>query len=87
MGAGVKNTMRLARPVYETLPLLYVAIGAAAFVIAYLDTSSRRAMFASVIGLLAQVAALTVFLRRQDYRAQRREYSGETIDFPSTLKS
>jgi hypothetical protein len=79
--------MRLARPVYETLPLLYVAIGAVGFVLAYLDTSSRRAMLAFVIGLLAEIAALTVFLRRQDCRALRKEYSGESIDFPSTLQS
>jgi hypothetical protein len=79
--------MRLARPVYETLPLLYVAIGAVGFLLAYLDTSSRRTMLAFVIGLLAEIAALTVFLRRQDCRALRKEYSGETIDFPSTLES
>jgi hypothetical protein len=77
--------MRLARPVYETLPLIYVAIGALAILVAYLDPVGPRAMVAFVIALLAEIAALTVFLHRQDYRAQSREYSGETIDFPSTL--
>jgi hypothetical protein len=42
-------------------------------------------MIAFGIGLLAEIAALTVFLRRQDYRAQSREYSGETINYPSRL--
>ena len=77
--------MRLARPVYETLPLLYLLIGALAILIAYFDPKSSRAMIAFVIGFLAEIAALTVFLRRQDYRAQSKEYSGETINFPSTL--
>jgi hypothetical protein len=35
--------------------------------------------------LIAEIAALTVFLRRQDYRALSREYSGEIIDLPSRL--
>ncbi|MGO9513726.1 MAG: hypothetical protein ACLP2F_08810 [Steroidobacteraceae bacterium] len=78
--------MRLARPVYETLPLIYGALGAFAILLAYLDPLSSRAMLAFGIGLLALIAALTVFLHRQDYRAQSREYSGETIDFPSTLR-
>jgi hypothetical protein len=35
--------------------------------------------------LIAAVAALTVFLHRHDYRDLSREYTGETIDFPSSL--
>jgi hypothetical protein len=35
--------------------------------------------------MVAEIAALTVFLRRRDYRALRREYSGETIELPSRL--
>jgi len=77
--------MRLSRPVYELLPLVYVAIGACGFVLAYLDPARGRSIAAFCIGLLAGVAALTVFLHRQDHRALSREYSGETIDFPSSL--
>jgi len=39
-GAGVA-TMRLSRPVYETLPLVYAAIAVIAWLIAYLDGSVR----------------------------------------------
>jgi hypothetical protein len=77
--------MRLVRPVYETLPLIYVVIGALAFLVAYVDPNGGRAIIAFVIGLLAEIAALTVFLHRQDYRAQSRDYSGETVELPSTL--
>ena len=73
--------MRLSRPVYETVPLLYLAIGAMAFLVAFLDPVSRRASIAFVIGMLALIAALTVFLRRQDYRARSREYSSESFNF------
>jgi hypothetical protein len=76
--------MRLARPLYESLPLVYLILGALAILIAYLDPDAPRARFAFGIGLLAAIAALTVFLRRQDYRARSREYSGGRIDFPSS---
>lgn len=78
--------MHLSRPVYETLPLTYVAIAGFAWLIAYLDPGGARSAIAFIIGIAACIAALTIFLHRKDYRAQRREYNGETIDFPSTLK-
>jgi hypothetical protein len=78
--------MRLSQPVYESLPYVYMAIGAVAFFICYLDPLGNRAAVAFVIGLVAETAALTLLLRRQDYRALRREYSGETIDLPSSLR-
>lgn len=78
--------MHLSRPVYETLPLTYVAIAGFAWLIAYLDSGSVRSAVAFIIGIAASIAALTIFLHRKDYRAHRREYNGETIDFPSTLK-
>jgi hypothetical protein len=78
--------MRLARPVYESLPYLYMAIGGLAIFIFYIDPVGRRAAIAFVIGVIIETAALTLLLRRQDYRALSREYSGETIDLPSTLR-
>ena len=77
--------MRLARPVYECMPLVYAAIGGLAILLAYLDPEGPRSVVAMLIGVIAEIAALTVFLRRQDYRELSREYSGETIDLPSRL--
>ncbi len=79
-------SMRLARPVYESLPYIYMVIGGLAIFLFYVDPVGLRATIAFVIGVVAEIAALTLYLRRQDYRALSREYSGETIDFPSTLK-
>jgi hypothetical protein len=78
--------MRLAQPVYESLPYIYGALGVLAFLIFYIDPAGPRAMVAFAIGLLAETAALTLILRRVDYRALSREYSGETIELPSTLR-
>jgi type IV secretory pathway VirB2 component (pilin) len=78
--------MRLSRPVYETLPLVYVAIAGVAWLVAYLDPMGARSILAFVIGIVAAVAALTIFLHRHDCRAQSREYNGETIELPSSLR-
>jgi hypothetical protein len=79
--------MRLARPVYESLPYLYMTIGGLAIFLFYLDPVGPRAVIAFIIGVTVEIAALTLLLRRKDYRALSREYSGATIDFPSTLHS
>ena len=79
--------MRLARPVYESMPLIYAAIGGLGILLAYVDPEGPRAVVAMLIGVSAEIAALTVFLRRQDYRDLSREYSGEHIELPSRLNS
>ncbi len=78
--------MRLAQPVYESLPYVYMSIGGLAIFVFYLDPVGLRALIAFVIAFVSETAALTLLLRRQNYRALSREYSGETIDFPSTLR-
>jgi hypothetical protein len=78
--------MRLARPVYESLPLIYVLIGALAIFLFYVDPFGLGGKAAFLIGCLAITAAFTLFLRRKDYRALSREYTGETIELPSNLK-
>jgi hypothetical protein len=83
---GGIESMRLARPVYESLPFIYVAIGGAAIFLFYLNPLGYEGKAAFLIGLLAETAALTLFLRRQDYRALSREYNGEIIELPSNLK-
>ena len=77
--------MRLSRPVYESLPYIYMAIGGLAVFVFSLDPICPRALAAFAIAFIVETAALTLLLRRKDYRALSREYSGETIDLPSTL--
>jgi hypothetical protein len=77
--------MRLARPVYESLPYIYMAIGVLAVTLFYIDPVGPRAVIAFAIGFVTEIAALTLYLRRHDYRALSREYSGEIIDLPSRL--
>ncbi len=72
--------MRLSRPVYESLPLLYMVIGALGIAVFYLDPPGAGGKIAFVIGMCVEIAALTLFLRRLDYRALSREYSGGVIE-------
>jgi hypothetical protein len=69
--------MRLSRPVYESLPLVYMIIGSLGIGVCYLDPPGFGGEIAFLIGLCLEIAALTLFLRRMDYRALSREYSGE----------
>jgi len=77
--------MRLARPVYESLPYVYMAIGGLAIFLFYIGENRVGREIAFVIGVAAEIAALTLYLRRQDYRALSREYPGQTSEFPSSL--
>ena len=79
--------MRLARPVYEALPAGYLAIGAFALLLSYVDVPGLRASLAFAIGVLSSVAALTLYLRRRDDRERRREYCVDTIDRPTLTGS
>jgi hypothetical protein len=69
------------------MPSFYAAIGVLGFAIAYLDPDGPRSIVAFGIALAMETAALTVFLRRQDYRARSREYSGQLLDLPPSLES
>jgi hypothetical protein len=77
--------MRLARPVYASLPIIYMLIGGFAMFLSYLDPLGFGGKAAFLIGLLLEVAALTVFLRRKDERELSRKYSGATIERPPGL--
>jgi hypothetical protein len=81
------QAMRLARPVYESLPFVYMVIGGFSISLFYIGEDDLSTKIAFVIGVVAETAALTLYLRRQDYRALSREYPGQTIDFPSSMNS
>jgi hypothetical protein len=69
--------MRVARPLYESLPYVYIAVGAAALVTSYAwrvaDWSGTLAFF----GVIAIVGGLVLVLRRRDYRIRQRHYGAE----------
>jgi hypothetical protein len=48
--------------------------------VSYVDTNDARSMVPFVIGLLAQVAGVTLLLHRRDCRLRRNQYPCESID-------
>lgn len=65
---------RFSRPVYESLPWIYIACGIAALVGSYFMPSGVLSLIVGLAGLMAVLGGVVIFLRRRDYRALRSEY-------------
>jgi hypothetical protein len=65
---------RLAKPLYESLPLLWALGGIACLVISYWQRSMAWSGFVGLAGLGLVVFALAVWLHRRDYRKTAAEY-------------
>ena len=72
--------MRIARPLYESLPYVYIAIGAAAVGASFAWRVAQWSGILAVFGLLALVGGLVLALRRRDYRIQKRHYDADIED-------
>jgi Flp pilus assembly protein TadB len=64
----------LSRPVYESLPWVYLTAGGLALLISYLQTSTSLSLALGLPGLLAVLAGVVVLLRRRGYRRLRAQY-------------
>jgi hypothetical protein len=72
---------RLSRPVYESLPWVYLTAGLLALLISYLETSPALSVVLGLPGMLAVLAGTLVLLRRRGYRRLRAQYGApEALD-------
>jgi len=71
--------MWIPRPLYEAVPYLYIAVGAAMLAAAWFmeQLPSGWLLAGGAAGL---VAGLVIWLRRRDYRTQQAEYDAHAID-------
>ncbi len=67
--------LRLARPLYESLPWLYMAGGLAALVASYREVWPRASVFLGLVGTIVLLAGAVVLLRRREYRRMRTRYT------------
>ncbi len=72
--------MRIVRPLYESLPYVYVVIGAAAVVASFLWRVAEWSGLIAAFGLVSIVGGLVLILRRRDYRIQKRHYGAAFDD-------
>jgi hypothetical protein len=72
--------VRIARPLYESLPYAYIAIGAAAVGASFAWRGAQWSWILAAFGLAAVVGGLVLALRRRDYRIQRRHYGADIED-------
>jgi hypothetical protein len=65
---------RLSRPLYEGLPWIYVAGGAAALFGSYVSPYRVLSVIIGILGLLGVLGGIVVLLRRRDFRRMRSQY-------------
>ncbi len=70
-----RSQMRLSRPLYEGLPWVYMACGAAALTGSYLLSSRLLSLLLGLLGLAGLLGGAVIALRRRDFRQLRANYS------------
>ncbi|HEY4881066.1 MAG TPA: hypothetical protein VIH80_02710 [Steroidobacteraceae bacterium] len=66
--------MQLSKPLYESLPGLYVVGGALLIGVSHQLHSGVLSMLLLIAGMLALIGGAAIWLRRRDFRATRAEY-------------
>jgi hypothetical protein len=80
--------MRIANPLYESLPALYVLFGGLLLFGSYRLHSGFFSVLLLIVGALGVVGGVAVWLRRRDFRAANAEYwhQGEGGSDDETLR-
>lgn len=70
--------VRFPRPLYESLPWLYLFAGLAALAGSYfLDRMPLLTFLLGIAGFVGVVAGIVILLRRRDYRDMRARYKAD----------
>jgi hypothetical protein len=70
----MRSQLRLARPIYEGLPWLYMGCGLVGLVASYFERSPLASVAFGLPGLAALLGGIVIMLRRRDYRRMRAQY-------------
>jgi hypothetical protein len=68
------SDQRLARPLYEALPWIYLLCGLAALTASYFTKNGWMSAAIGLPGLVATLGGIVLLLRRRGYRKMRADY-------------
>ncbi len=74
------RVVRLSKPIYETLPFIYILAGLLAIGGSWLLGQHFWSDIVLVLGIFCVLGGVVVLLKRRDYRANRAEYTGRSLD-------
>jgi len=72
--------MWIARPIYELLPYIYMALGAVLIGVAWFLQMEILPSILLGVGALSLLIGIVLFLRRKDYRTRQAEYTNRSLD-------
>ena len=70
-----RRKFRLSRPIYESLPWLYIGSGLLALLASYFQESRFISLILGLLGLICLLGGLVVLLRRRDFRELSANYN------------
>jgi LPXTG-motif cell wall-anchored protein len=72
--------MRLSRPFYESLPVLYVLAGVVLLGVSYHLHTGSISVLLMIVGVLSLIGGAAIWLRRRDFRAADAQYPSRSGD-------
>jgi hypothetical protein len=72
--------MWIARPIYELIPYVYMALGAVLIAAAWFLTMDTVPGILAALGSVSLLAGVVLWLRRKDYRTRQAEYNSHSLD-------
>jgi len=66
--------MRLANPIYESLPAVYMLAGSVLLFVSYRLHTGTLSVLSMIAGGIGLVGGIAIWLRRRDFRATDAEY-------------
>lgn len=72
--------MWLSRPLYESLPYIYMIVGVALLSAAWFVDARTLPSVLMIVGALSTMGGLVLWLRRRDYRSRQSEYDHPSLD-------